>query len=344
MDGPIPDPSTLDEGNDNQIIHDPASDHVLMKKQFSSITPKSTKQIYTKDYQISNNLFSFSDKKEASLHDQNPSSQQNSIKSKEPLFKSNLKNYTNILESHEPHPPKIHEKSSRASLKTSILSLYSTTSTSQPNILPKSSVKDTCLHEDHQTSKHESKLSDNFKDTFKSIQELNISQEEKISHTSESSHQFLNPAVSYLLNSQKSSPVSTSHGIIAMKDNASKMNRKQSYSKEILSNDNIFDSENLYLKSCTTDVSKILPNPDKDPSSKQWDNDSLTFNAFQSSNFFVDSDTLSFHTSPWSTDEPKEIQQNSINCQKDALDKDGLHDKGMLFYDDSIISTTDVWK
>ncbi|EMR08233.1 hypothetical protein PNEG_03401 [Pneumocystis murina B123] len=344
MDGPIPDPSTLDEGNNNEIIHDLVLDHSLEKKQFSSIVPKNTKQIYTKDYQILNNLFSFSEKKEVSLHHQNSPSQQNSIKSKEPLFKSNLKNYTNILESHEPHSSKIHDKSSRAVLKTSILSLYSTTSTSQPNILSKSSVKDACLHEDQQTSKHESKLSDSFKDISKSVQELNISEEQKISHTSESSHQFSNPAVSYLLNTQKFSPVSASHDITATKDNASKINRKQSYSKGISSNNKIFDTESLCLKSFTTDVSKIVPNPDKDPFSKQWDNDSLTFNAFQPSNFFADSDTLSFHTSPWSTDEPKEIQRNSTNSQKDTLHKDGIHDKSILFYDDSIISTTDVWK
>ncbi|KTW25739.1 hypothetical protein T552_03352 [Pneumocystis carinii B80] len=352
MDGPIPDPSTFDECTDNEIIHNIVSSHVLDKNSASSVASKAAKQVYTKEHQILGNLFPFSEKKEAPLHHHHHHhhhqnlSRQNPIKSKEPLFKSNLKNHSNILEFHESQSSNTHEKSSRANLKTSILSLYSTTSTSQPNILSKSLVKDTCLPEDQQTSKHESLLLDNSKDISKSLQDLGISDEQKIFHTSssESSHQFSNPAVSYLLNTQKFPSVSASHDITAMKDKTSRTSRNPSYSKGISSNDKVFDSESPFIKSFATDAPKIFPTPDKDSSSKQWDSDSLTFSSFQPSNFFTDSDTLSFHTSPWSIDEPKEIQRNPISYQKDVLHKDDVHDKNVLFYDDSIISTTDVWK
>lgn len=346
MDGPIPDPSTLDENNDNEILHNLLNNFISEKKQFSSLTSKNSLRAQIKDNQ-SYNLVCFSEQKDALFkNNKNSSFIKNSTESKESLFGSNLKNCTTISESCL-SVPKNRTKSSQSDLKTSILSLYSMTPTFKQNNMASNSLINTPLHETPKTSKHESKSSNTSNDISEDLKKHDTSEKKKTSHTPHSSYDFSNPTISYLLNTQKLSSTSTSFDIIATKESSPRINPKPIKDPiKGMSSSNIDSNlENLCIKGDTAKLPKNHINSTSDSSFKQSNNEGLSFYDFQSSSSFpTDSDTLSFQTFLWSTDKPAETKFDFNNYKTPVLQNDNTNDKNNSFYDDFIISTTDVWK
>ncbi|KTW27557.1 uncharacterized protein T551_03056 [Pneumocystis jirovecii RU7] len=331
MDGPIPDPSTLDKNADSEIFYNILNNRILEKKQNLSTTFNNlTSQTLTKD-SASNNLFCFPEKESILL-------------CYDTLSESNLKNCINISKL-DLSIPGTQAKTSEVDLKASILSLYSTAPSLQSNSSTNHSTVEPSLHETWKTSKHELKLSNSLKDISEDLKGLEFSEKKEVLNTSES-YSFSNPSVSYLLNTQKLSPVFTSFNTSASKNKTSEVihNHVSESSGSISSSNCALKSENI-SKENITEPSKILQDSVPDFSIKQWENDSLAFSDFQSPSLILNtSDTLSLHTSPWSTDKPKETNNNFNDYQITALHNQDINDKNSLFYDSSIISTTDVWK
>ncbi|KAG5438505.1 hypothetical protein PCANB_002609 [Pneumocystis canis] len=348
MDGPIPDPSTLDEEDVNETLHTLLDHNNSDKKQNSTITSKNLiSQINVKNQQISNNSSCSQEQKNKVLcHSRNSSFSQGSVKSKSSSFKSNFKNCTSISKSHLSSEVPI--KSSETDLKASILSLYSTIPTFQLNHSTNDSVTNSSsLHEDISVSKYEQEPSNSVNTISDDLQNLNFSENQEKLHSSESSRKFSNPVVSYLLNTQKIPPVFTSFDASKTKNQESDENHKHTteFTKDAFSSNGVFDLENVYIKDSTTELPRIFADSTSDLSIQQWDNESLAFNSFQSSSpFFASSDLLSFYVSPWSTDKPKETDHDFNDYKTNILHKQDFHDKSSPFYDNSIISTTDVWK
>ncbi|KAG5519459.1 hypothetical protein PMAC_002086 [Pneumocystis sp. 'macacae'] len=308
MDGPVPDPSTLDKNADSEIFYNILNSNILEKKQGLSTTHNNlTSQTHTKDQLTSNNLFCLPEK-------------------------------GNLL------IPETQIKSSNVDLKASILSLYSATPTLHSNNITNHSKVETSLNDTWKTSKHESKFSSSLNDISEDLRDLKFSGKNEIPDTSQS-YDFSNPSVSYLLNTQKLSPVFTSFNISSSKNKTSEEihSHLSKPIENVLSSNCILKSESTYKN--ITESSKNFQDSVPDFSVKQWENDSLAFSDFQSPPFLLNtSDTLSLHTSPWSIDKPKETNCNINDYQTATLHNQDINDNNCIFYDNSIISTTDVWK
>ncbi|KAG5437899.1 hypothetical protein PCK2_000983, partial [Pneumocystis canis] len=299
-------------------------------------------QIDVKSQPVSNNLSSSQDQESV------VSSSQNSVKSKSSSSKSYFKNGT-VLSTSQVSPPPLEApaKSSGSDLKASILSLYSAIPVSPSNPPENDSVTHPSLHENKSTFKYEQESSNSVSTISEGFQNLDVSENQEKLHISESSRKFSNPVLSYLINTQKIPPVFTSLDTSTTKNLESDASHKSTseLTKEIVSSNGLFDLENVYIKENTTELSRVFADSSSDLSIQQWDNESLTCNNFHSSSsFFANSDLLSFYVSPWSTDKPKETDYDFNDYQSNILHKQDFHDKGSTFYDNSIISTTDVWK